>query len=103
MILKENLNNVIVINEINDFFHIGYILKNMDIVISVDTSIIHLASVFIEKIIGIFYEYPIVKNQFLPDGKESIVIRSEGNNLNNINYIELEEAVYKMVEESKKL
>lgn len=103
MILKENLNNIVVINEINDFFHIGYILKNMDIVISVDTSIIHLASIFVEKIIGIFYEYPIIKNQFLPDGKENIVVRSKGKNLNNINYAELELAIYKLIEEYKKV
>lgn len=103
MILKENLIDIVVMNEINDFFHIGYILKNMDIVVSVDTSIIHLASVFVEKIIGIFYEYPIAKNQFLPDGKESIVIRSKGNNLNDINYDELEQVIYKMIEEPKEL
>lgn len=100
MILKENLKNIVIINEISNFFHIGYILKNMDIAVSVDTSIIHLASVFIEKIIGIFYEYPIVKNQFLPDGKESIVIRSKGNNLNDINYDELKQVIYKMIEEN---
>ncbi|MDD4320394.1 MAG: glycosyltransferase family 9 protein [Acidaminococcaceae bacterium] len=49
-----NLPECVVINKLNNFFNAAYIVKKADLVISTDTSIVHLANAYDKKLICLY-------------------------------------------------
>lgn len=102
-IAKKTANkNIILIDEINTFYDAINIIDNSHIVISVDTSIVHIASGLNKKLIAIYYKQNNIFNSWLP--KESIntniifsleIGKPKEKNMNNFSDNEIIEAIDK--------
>ena len=95
-----NSKNILVVNKINTFYDAIEIIRNSNIIISVDTSLVHIASGLDKKLIAIYYKQGKIFNSWLP--KKSIntkIIYSLGTemyqvkNMNNFNTEEIVKAI----------
>ncbi|MGL5123928.1 MAG: glycosyltransferase family 9 protein [Fusobacteriaceae bacterium] len=80
IIKKNNLKNIFLKEDINSILDSSLLIKYSNLVVSPDTSIIHIAKAYDKKIIGIYREEKIGENNFAiwsPDSKKAKIIFSK--------------------------
>lgn len=92
-ILKNNLKKTKILYKTDNFFELGNIIKKMNLVITVDTAITHLASIFIKQIIVIYEKNPRKYPRFTSNCEKEYSIISKDNNISNINVNEIIESI----------
>lgn len=88
---KIGINNIEVLPQVDNIFKLGYFLQKIDKVITVDTAITHLASVYVDDIIVLYYnDFGYINNpkRFYPNCKRYKNIISKTENINDINFSE---------------
>lgn len=91
--LKKELKNIKILFETLEIYEIGDVLKNMNLLITVDTAITHLGSIFLENIIVLYEKDEIKFPRFSPNVANGYHIISKNKNINYINGEELVEIV----------
>ena len=87
---KIGMNNIEVLPQVDNIFKLGYFLKKIDKVITVDTAITHLASVYVDDITVLYYnDFGYINNpkRFYPNCKRYKNIVSKTENINEIKFI----------------
>ena len=85
-----NKGNVFVIPDMNNFFDIVSVLKNSSLVITVDTSIVHISAGLKKNTIAIYYKQNNCFNRWVPrSDSKTIFVFSESSWLSYINNINL--------------
>ncbi|MGL6063956.1 MAG: glycosyltransferase family 9 protein [Fusobacteriaceae bacterium] len=102
-IKKIKLKNILFKEDINSVLDSSLLIKYSDLVISPDTSIIHIARAFDKKIIGIYRQEKAGENNFViwgPKTEKAKIIFSKNNNRvgeeSNINCFDMEDLKYKL-------
>lgn len=86
---KIGIDNIEVLPQVDNIFKLGYFLKKIDKVITVDTAITHLASVYVEDITVLYYnDFGYINNpkRFYPNCKRYKNIVSKTENINEIDF-----------------
>ena len=81
-----DINNISVLPKVDNIFKLGYFLKEMTKVITVDTAITHLASVYVNDITVLYYnDFGYINNpqRFYPNCKKYKNIISKTENIND--------------------
>lgn len=99
IIKDNNLTNVIFPYETKTIYEAAQILNNVDLLISPDTSFIHIASGLNIPTIGLFWNNPIKYIEWDSRSDISVALTPEGteSNLENINLNEIQENAFKIL------
>lgn len=100
-IKKYDIKNTKILEKCNNLFELFYYLENCDLLISVDTSIIHMASIVVKRIIGLYYPDDGIIQKFAPDVEEKYIVKSQNRNLNTIDFKQVLNIVIKILEREK--
>ena len=79
------IRNTFILPEVSNLFYLLPYLEEVDLLVSVDTSIIHLGSIHEKKIIGIYYNNNEIINKFSPNVEENYIIKGSENSVRDIN------------------
>lgn len=94
-ILTQKYKNIKILKEVTTILEILNYIKKCNILLSVDTSIIHLGSIFEKKIIGI-YENERKAKKYSPNVKNKILINVENKNLDRVEINEIISAINRL-------
>ena len=90
-ILKKNIENVYYYENTSSIFDAISIIKNSKIIVSPDTSIIHIAEGLDKKIIAFYEKREIEKERYVINKKNKIIIYKDG--INNLDYNSLDYSI----------
>lgn len=97
------IKNVIILDEIEDVFYLLSYLEKCDLLVSIDTSILHLATIKLKNIIGIYYDDPEITVRFSPNVANKYIIKGDKNSIRNIDTREIIKLTNEIIEKNKKL
>lgn len=83
------MKNIFILQEVSNLFSLLPYLEKIDLLVSVDTSIIHLGSIHEKKIIGLYYNNEEIINRFSPNVEEPYIIKGSENSVRDININEV--------------
>ncbi|MGK4199256.1 glycosyltransferase family 9 protein [Fusobacterium sp. HC1336] len=79
-----NIENAIFLPLLEDFFDIKFILDYIDVLISVDTAVLHIGSIYVKNIIGLYSNDLRISKVYAPDSENSIIIQSKNKRIGDI-------------------
>lgn len=94
LIMKEAQRKNISFIETNTIFELAELIKNCDLIVTPDTSAVHLASCFNTPIVSFFHNVDWVHLKFSPlSDKQIIIVSKDENSFNSINVNEVVKAI----------
>lgn len=91
------IENAYVLEKVENIFELLYFIKKCDLLISVDSSILHLGGVIQKNIIGIYYDNLEKIIKFGPNTEKKYIVKAERNSIRNIDMKKVIELTDKII------
>lgn len=91
------IENAYVLEKVENIFELLYFIKKCDLLISVDSSILHLGGVIQKNIIGIYYDNLEKIIKFEPNTEKKYIVKAEKNSIRNIDMKKVIELTDKII------